>query len=332
MMDIQLLYPFVTVGLLALITVALVWYFVKRSVPQLRYSLTAFLASHAVQKSTFPRHVLTVLKIGLLIFLALLAGRPQWVDSSQTLLVQGVDIILALDVSGSMRLYDDPRVRDNRLEAAKREARAFINKRTNDPIGLVLFAEAALFRLPLTLDKAILNEVVSGIELGDIPAQGTKLLTGLGLALNRLRTSDAESKVIILLTDGMPEGDSLDPDTLITLARKYNVKIYTIGVGRNEYAFDIDQYGRAVKMPTGIDSQLLTRLALETGGLFFRAHDNAEMKAAYEAIDTLEKSDREAPLFFHFYEFFSTWVVLLILAILISENLLRMFMWRGVWA
>lgn len=318
-------YPFVCVVAIALVMLAGFFRLWGNSLRRVTYALVPFITKVVGSRGVLVTRAALISRLLLLVLLAFFMAQPQRVDKTEVLTVKGIDIIVALDVSGSMRLFDELKGRSNRFEAAKREARAFIKRRTNDPIGVVLFAEAALFRLPLTLDKVMLDDVIGQLELGDIPQNGTKLLTGLGLALNKLRLSNAPSKVVVLLTDGMPEGESLDAETLIAIAKKHDIRIYTIGVGRNDFAYDYDpRSGQVAKVPTKLDTTLLQKIADETGGLFFRAHDTSEMKAAYEAIDALEKSDREAPIFYQHHELFGAFWGGVIALLACGELMLRL--------
>ncbi|MDQ5890863.1 MAG: Ca-activated chloride channel [Candidatus Dependentiae bacterium] len=314
-------------GVTALAGMYVLWF--KRKI-RYRYALAHVIKQQGSAVTLPIRHILFALRLGALITLALLIGRPQWLDTQRDLCIKGVDIVLTIDVSGSMELFDDLKDRTQRIEAAKREALSFIAKRTNDPIGIVLFASQALSKVPLTLDKTLLLNTVKELELGDIDANDTLLFTGLATSINRLRTSTAKSKIIVMLTDGVPsENDPIDADTVIGLAREFGIKIYTLGVGRANMAYTYDQFGRVAQIPSNVDAAMLKKIATETGGYYYRVHTPAELKSAYETIDKLEQTDIKTTLFQQYHEAF-TWFAWFALLCVIAELLLRMFLWKGL--
>ncbi len=298
--------------------------------PIYSYSLGNFLHAKGFAKKSDYKKILFVLRGLSLLGLIFLIARPQWVDSSSKMNVEGIDIILTIDVSGSMRCFDDLKDRRERIQVAKDEAIRFIDKRSNDPIGIVIFAKDALSRCPLTLDKKILKDVVGELELGYINPEGTSLGTGLAVAINRLRKSKAKSKVIVLLTDGEPTPEKIEPDTAIDLAKQYGVKIYTIGIGneRGSY-FKHPYFGQIVQANTKLDSKLLNKIAKETGGQFFRANNPDELRRIYNRINSLETTEYETDIFHNYYEAFLNfiWILLLILGL---EFLLKLYFWRGI--
>jgi Ca-activated chloride channel family protein len=176
------------------------WKFYKA--PVYIYSLTGQLKSQGLVVNNWRKTFFAVTRCVVLVSLALLIARPQLVDEQSKVMVEGIDIMMVLDVSGSMQIIDDPQSRRQRVEVAKEEAINFINKRDNDPIGLVLFGGESVSRCPLTLDKTVLKSIIADIELGVISPQGTVLSKGIITALGRLKGSDAKTKIIILLTDG----------------------------------------------------------------------------------------------------------------------------------
>jgi len=306
----------------------LVYLLFKRRV-RYRYALAGVLA-HAGHGVRIPvRQLLFSLRLASLIVLTLLVARPQWVDSSDSVSVKGIDIILTIDVSGSMEWFDDQELSISRIESAKREALDFVDKRTNDPIGLVIFAKEALSRMPLTLDKPLLKSVISEIAVGDIDPYGTALMTGVATAINRLRTSKANSKVIVLLTDGMPEQEELTSDVVIKLAKQFGIKIYTLGVGREDMAYAPSEWGGVVQRESRIDEVLLRSLAVDTGGHFFRVRTPADLKVAYQRIDALEKTKYKTDLFHRYYEAFA-WFIWWFVVLLGFELFARFVWWRGI--
>jgi Ca-activated chloride channel family protein len=330
MMNFICAYPWVLPWLLAVTVFAAVYTgWLKKHVVY-RYGLAQFLFQQQAVMRTPVRSILYTLRFISLIVLAILVARPQWLDIERSLNVKGIDIILALDVSGSMELFDDLKDRTPRIEAAKREALDFIVKRTNDPIGIVLFAAQALSKIPATLDKTILKSTINDLSLGDIDPNDTLLCTGLATAVNRLRDSTAISKVIVLLTDGVPSpNDPIDADTVIGLAKEFNIKIYTLGVGRADVAYTYDQFHRVAQVPSQIDSALLQKIAHSTGGQSYRVYTPADLKKAYESIDALEKTDIKTTLFHTYHELFH-WFVWIMMFVVLLELFLRMVLWRGL--
>lgn len=313
----------------ALGVIALCAFFLKRRV-RYRYALAGTLQQVGQTVRLPVRQILYLLRMTTLVILAFLVARPQWLDSEHSVNVKGVDMVLTLDVSGSMELFDDLADRTPRIEAAKKEALDFIAKRTNDPIGIVLFGAQALSKVPLTLDKHLLTSVIRDVAIGDVDPDGTVMLTALGTAINRLRESQSKSKVVVLLTDGMPsEHDALDADTIIQLAKEFKIKIYTLGVGQSDVAYTTDAWGRTVQVPSEVDVSLLKRLAKESGGQYYRVYTPSDLKKAYESIDTLERTEYNTTLFQNFYEAFAwfVWWAVLLLGI---ELFLKMIWWRGL--
>lgn len=329
----QLLYIFIPLWI-ALILYRLQFH---RS-PVYRYPLTSQLKAQPSTKkhqskltTRYRKPILFLLRSSLLLGLIFLIARPQWVDRRSKVNVEGVDIIMALDVSGSMRLFDDIKDRRQRIDVAKQEAIRFIDKRTDDPIGIVIFAADAVSRCPLTLDKTILRSITRGLRLGVINPNGTSLATGLATAVNKLKGSKAKSKIIILLTDGQPtpQTELVTIDTALDLAKKLDIKIYTIGVGNKKGGYVQSAFGFIEQVPDSIDEQLLRKIARETNGRYFRGNNPRELKEIYETINKLEKTEYETDLFSRYYEAFSSfiWVILLLV---FTELLLSLFIWRGI--
>ena len=321
----NLLYVLFPVFLLALLYRLFIYKY-----PVYTFPAISFLKNSGFIKNTSHRKILFFMRGIALIGLTLLIARPQWVDESSKLNVEGIDIVLAIDASDSMQLIDDLSDRLPRIEVAKREAIRFIEKRTSDPIGLVLFGKEALSRCPLTLDKSILKELVGQIKLGEIDPSGTWLGTGLATAVNRLRNSKAKSKVIILLTDGEPTPpEKIEPDAAIEMAKQFNIKIYTIGIGNEKGGYFYHPMFGLQQTRYTLNTKLLEAIASKTGGQFFKASNAKEMRMIYDKIDSLEKTKIESEIFHNYYEAFLTFIWI-ILALLGLEFLLRFFIWRGV--
>ncbi|MFA7254869.1 MAG: VWA domain-containing protein [Candidatus Omnitrophota bacterium] len=237
-------------------------------------------------------------------------ARPSSVSSDKEYQTNGVDIIIALDISGSMLAEDfQP---ENRIYVAKQEAIKFIKGRENDRVGLVVFAKKAFTQCPLTLDYRILVELLSEIRVGMI-ADGTAIGMGIATAVNRLRDSNAKSKVIILITDGENNAGNIDPVTAAELAKSFDIKVYTIGVGKGGMVpFPVDDplFGkRYVQANVEIDETTLKRIADITGGLFFRARDPVALSEIYERINQLEKSEVKVKEYRSFNELFPIFLI-----------------------
>jgi len=239
------------------------------------------------------RWVLNVIYGLALLLVTLALARPQRGLRENELSGRGVDIMLALDLSSSMRSEDlQPGV--NRLAVAKQVAEVFVNQRPHDRMGLVVFAGTAVTQCPLTLNHEALIDLLRRLDFGMVE-DGTAIGQGLATALNRLRQSKAKSKVVILLTDGVNNRGAIDPLTAAELARAMGVRVYTIGVGTTGIApipVDDPVNGRHYEMqPVEIDEAVLTTIANQTGGRYFRARDSQALAAIYHQIDTMEKSD-----------------------------------------
>ena len=248
--------------------------------------------SEQLPKGNHPiRHINKLLKA--LAFGALICAlaRPQLPLSWSNVKTEGIDIVLALDISGSMLAED---FKPNRLEASKKVAMDFIKSRQNDRIGLVVYSGETFTQCPLTTDHAVLLNLFKDIKYGIIE-DGTAIGLGLANAVNRLKESDAKSKVVILLTDGENNKGSIPPLTASDIAKQFGVRVYTIGVGKNGKAripVGKDFFGRQQyrQVPVKIDEKTLTEIAKKTGGKYFRATDNKSLTTIYKEIDELEKT------------------------------------------
>jgi Ca-activated chloride channel family protein len=287
------------------------------------------LVDAAVKKNVHSRHpykkILTVMRLILLVLLALAALEPQQVDTTSRIKSQGIDIMIALDVSGSMRMADFPDDDRSRLEIAKNEAINFVHKRNSDAIGMTIFGRDAVSRCPLTHDKKIIEYLIDHIDFTVVDESATVLARGILVALNRLRASTARSKIIVVLTDGEPTV-SLDIAiaTVLDVAKEMGVKIYTIGIGGDTPT----RISRNLEIP-GVNIELLQRIARETGGQFYLAHSRQGMRSIYETIDKLEASDREVPLFSR-YEDLGGWCMWGALGVLLGKWLLSSTIWFGL--
>lgn len=298
--------------------VPLIWWYLKKnrnSTPWLGLSTLSPFASipHSwkeyLQKFNF---VLKLLAMGTLI---VALCRPQTFDSKRTQRVEGTDIVLALDISGSMASKD---FQPSRFEAAKDVAVKFVNQRKNDNMGLVVFAGESLSLMPLTYDRAALINTLQNVELGDL-TDGTAIGDGLASAINRLVSGKAKSKSIILLTDGTNNAGEVPPITAAQIAKQKGIKVYTIGVGTNGTIQITDPYGfSTTTMETKIDEASLKRIASETGGKFFRAKDERVLQEVFAEIDSLEKTVLDVENYTRTDEAFFPWVLAALICYAIS--------------
>ncbi len=324
-MYIQIVYILVPITLLAAI-----YRIFFHKTPYYVYPLSKELAKHKHTHRRYHKKILFLLRLAAMLGLIFLVARPVWIDEHSRVNIDGIDIVLAIDVSDSMNVFDDLNDRRSRIEVAKQEAIRFIEKRIDDPIGIVIFGREVISRCPLTLDKSILKEIVGSLEIGEINQQGTWLGTGLATAVNRLRTSKAKSKIIVLLTDGEPTPpEKVEPEVAIALAKQFGIKVYTIGIGNEKGGYFTHQFFGTQQVPYSVNVALLKKIATETGGMFLKANSPREMRAAYNTIDKLEKTERQTTLFHRYYEAFLTFIWL-VLGILALELILRLFIWRGV--
>lgn len=236
------------------------------------------------------RHLLFVLRIAAIALLIIVLARPQSSNRWETVTSEGVDIIMCIDVSGSMRAMD---FRPNRLEAAKDVGIGFVNGRLDDRFGLVVFSGESFTQCPLTTDRAVVTNFLKEIDFGMIE-DGTAIGMGLATSVSRLKESKAKSKVVILLTDGVNNMGDIGPVTAAEIAMQFGIRVYTIGVGsRGEAPYPVqDFYGRTVtrNMPVEIDEEVLKEVAQKTGGAYFRATDNNTLREIYRQIDQMEKT------------------------------------------
>lgn len=246
------------------------------------------------------------LKVAALVCLIIAIARPQTTDSTSKSKVDGTDIVLALDISGSMSSKD---FTPSRFEAAKEVATNFVNQRANDNLGLVVFAGESLSLLPLTYDRAAVVNALANVELGDL-TDGTAIGDGISSAINRLVSGKAKSKSIILLTDGSNNAGEVPPMTAAEIAKQKGIKIYTIGVGTNGSIHITDPYGfSTTTIETKIDEESLTKIADMTGGKFFRAKDEKMLQKVFEEIDKLEKTELDVESYTRVDEAYMPWVL-----------------------
>ena len=268
------------------------------------------------------RHLPIVLRSLAVVLIAVALARPQSAQHNSNSTTEGIDIVMSLDVSGSMLARD---FTPDRLGAAKEVASNFIMDRPNDRIGLVVFAGESFTQCPLTTDKRSLLNLLGSVKSGMID-DGTAIGNGLATAVNRLRESKAKSKVIILLTDGINNSGQIAPLTAAEIAQSYGIRVYTMGVGTMGMAPYpvIDMWGHLSFQPmkVEIDEKMLSQIAQMTGGKYFRATDNRRLKDVYDEINQLERSKVEVENFTRYQERFTLFVVLALI-LLVGEFALR---------
>ncbi len=266
------------------------------------------------------QHVPVVVRLLALACLILALARPQEISSEENITTEGIDIVLVLDISGSMLAED---FSPNRLVAAKEVASDFILGRVNDRIGLVIFSAESFTQCPLTTDYVVVRNLLREVKNGMI-ADGTAIGLAIANGVNRLKESTAKSKVMILLTDGVNNRGEIDPITAAKVAATYGVRVYTIGVGaEGEAPFPVQTpFGmRRQLMKVELDEKMLTAVSNMTGGKYFRATDNRKLKAIYAEIDKLERTKIEVTAYKKFTELFFGWIFAGILLVLVEVGL-----------
>lgn len=317
--------------LLLVIPMMAVWYLLRyrKQKPALQFSnISLFKGVHKTfRQRAYP--LLFVLRMVAVGAIVIALARPQSMLSRQEMKVEGIDIVLAMDVSGSMLAED---FKPNRLEAAKKVAADFIDGRKSDRMGLVVFAGEAFTQVPLTIDHNVLLKQLSTLKDG-MMKDGTALGDGLATAINRIKDSEAKSKVIILLTDGINNQGAVDPQSAAEIAALYNIRLYTIGVGTQglaPYPFR-DAFGRKryQNVPVELDENLLTQMSQSTvDGQYFRATNKKSLQQIFKQIDKMEKSKIDVTQYAQTKDEYMGWLILAAIALLL-EILLGLFYFRS---
>ena len=289
------------------IPLAIAWHFYNRKNrdASLKISSTkSFKNNNSLLSKVKP--VLFYVRLVALAFMIVALARPRTVDVSvKQKSTSGIDIVMAIDVSGSMLAKD---LKPNRMEALKKVASNFAKGRPNDRIGIVLYAVEAYTKTPVTSDKAIVEDAIRTIEYSQVLQDGTGIGMGLTTAINRLKDSKAKSKVIILMTDGVNNAGFIEPETASQIAKDYAIKVYTIGIGTNgmaefPYAYAPNGKGFLFKMmPVEIDVNLLQTIAKNTGGKYYRATSNSKLQEIYKEINKLETTEIQELKFYDYDE------------------------------
>ncbi len=318
--------------LFLLLPLIIVWYVIKHKKQTAELKMST-IKGFKLTNSWLPqaKHGLFVLRLLALSLVITAMARPRTVDvSTKTKNTRGIDIVIAIDVSASMLAKD---LLPNRLEALKKVASEFIKSRPNDRIGIVEYAGEAYTKTPITSDKAIVLRALNDIKYNTTIEGGTAIGSGLATSVNRIKDSQAKSKVIILLTDGVNNSGFIDPKTASELAVAYDIKVYTIGIGTNGMALSPIgilpngnfQYGR---VQVEIDEELMKDIAKVTGGKYFRADNNKKLESIYEEINKLEKTDVEEFKYYNYEEKYRP-LILLAFGLLLVEFLLRSTLFRS---
>ena len=311
--------------LFLLIPLAVIWLFYKRNqqVATLKVSSIKGFEGNSSLLVRFKPY-LSVLRLLALSSLIIALARPRTVDiSNRTKTTKGIDIVMAVDVSGSMLAKD---LKPNRMEALKRVAADFVQERPNDRIGLVVYASEAYAKTPVTSDKAIVGEAIKSIKYDNVLQDGTGIGMGLATAVNRLKDSKAKSKIVILLTDGVNNAGFIEPETAADIAKQYGIKVYTIGLGSNgmaESPYALGANGQLLfqMMKVEIDEQLMKNIARKTDGKYFRATSNDKLAEIYGEINKLETTEIEELKFYDYDEKYRAFVWIAGLLLLVETGL-----------
>lgn len=311
--------------LLVLVPLVLIWYVIKFKYRSNSFNLSSksLLAGYKAGVKVYLQHSTIVLRSLALALLIVALARPQSKHSWQDVRTEGIDIVLAVDISASMLAKD---LKPDRLEASKSVAMKFIDNRPDDRIGLVIFSGESFTQCPLTTDHAVLKNLFTSVKTGMVQ-DGTAIGMGLATAVSRLKDSKSKSKVVILLTDGVNNSGSIAPELAADLARPFGIRIYTIGVGtkgmayspvaiypNGQYAYDY--------VKVNIDEPILRKISATTGGKYFRATDNNKLKEVYAEIDKMEKTIIEEKQYSRKSELFHP-LAIAALALLLLEFLLK---------
>lgn len=302
-----------------------VWYLMlgRHKVPALKVSTASlFLKGNTKSYKNYLIHLPFLLRVVAFAMIIMVLARPQSTNRWQNTEVEGIDIMLAMDVSTSMLAMD---LAPNRLEAAKQVAAEFVNGRPNDNIGLTIFAGESFTQCPLTVDHSVMLNMLNSVKC-DIAAQGiiedgTAIGMGIANAVSRLKESKAKSKVIILLTDGSNNRGEISPEAAAEIAKQFGIRVYTIGVGTNGEA-PYPYAGRVINVPVEIDETTLNKIATITDGNYYRATSNSKLKEVYEKIDKLERTKLNVKEFSKREEEYAIFAIIALTALLL-ELLLR---------
>ncbi|MBE6336028.1 MAG: VWA domain-containing protein [Lentimicrobiaceae bacterium] len=302
--------PFFLFGLI-IIPILIVWYIFRCNNQQayVRFSDTGFFDKLPRSWKAYLRHIVFVLEIAALSLFIIALARPQSSSKNQTVNIEGIDIVLAMDISSSMLAAD---LKPDRLEAAKLVASDFVKGRPGDRMGLVIFSGETFTQVPLTTDHGMMLNMLKDMKCGMLE-DGTAIGDGLASAISRLKDSEAISKVVILLTDGDNNAGSIDPSTAAEMAKIFGIRVYTIGAGtRGTAPYPVQTPFGGIKyqqVPVTINEDILKHIANETGGKYFRAESEQKLQQIYDEIDKMERSKIEVNEFRRLHEEFYPFVI-----------------------
>ncbi len=290
---------------LALIPALTLWYwrFGKKQEGTIQFSSTKLLGNSFKKRGQWRIIIMQFVLMSMLVFTILGLTRPRLVDTFEETKIEVVDIILVLDISSSMLAED---FKPNRLEAVKKTAKTFIENRKGDRIGLLVFAGETFIQCPLTIDTDVLTNLLKDVAVAEKEYDGTAIGMAIANATNRLRNSDAKSKVMILLSDGSNNAGELDPITAAEMASEFDIKIYTIGAGTDQSVTYIPNRGY---IRNEVDEETLRAIAKQTNGHYFRAHNVGSLKRIYEEIDQLERTEIEVKTYTRYQDLYG-WLLI----------------------
>ena len=319
--------------LLLLVIPYVVWYWYRHrtATPSIRFSSTEAMCQAPKSLRQRLLHLPLMLRVACYVLAVLALARPQTSNNWSSRHTEGIDIMLCMDVSTSMLAED---LKPNRINAAKEVAVEFISGRPDDNIGLTLFAGEAYTQCPMTVDHAVLLNLLGGMQVDmaqrGLIEDGTAIGMGIANAVSRLKDSKAKSKVIILLTDGTNNRGQISPNTAADIAKTLGIRVYTIGVGTNgtaRYPYPVGGHIEYINVPVEIDTKALATIAKKTDGEFYRATDNKSLHEVYQEIDKLEKTKMNVRQYSKRYESFGTFLLLSILClgleILLQNTILK---------
>ena len=310
MSSIEFASPFFLFGLI-IIPILIVWYIFRCNNQQayVRFSDTGFFDKLPRSWKAYLRHIVFILEIAALSLFIIALARPQSSSKNQTVNIEGIDIVLAMDISSSMLAAD---LKPDRLEAAKLVASDFVKGRPGDRMGLVIFSGETFTQVPLTTDHGMMLNMLKDMKCGMLE-DGTAIGDGLASAISRLKDSEAISKVVILLTDGDNNAGSIDPSTAAEMAKIFGIRVYTIGAGtRGTAPYPVQTPFGGIKyqqVPVTINEDILKHIANETGGKYFRAESEQKLQQIYDEIDKMERSKIEVNEFRRLHEEFYPFVI-----------------------
>ncbi len=314
---------------LVLLPLMILWYIFRGRKSTSSMTLSGFenLDERVGSSRIWLRHLLALLRFSVVSLIVVVLARPQSSNKWEQVTTEGIDIVMCMDVSGSMRAMD---FRPNRLEASKDVGIEFVNARENDRFGLVVFAGESFTQCPMTTDRGVVINFLNDIDFGVIE-DGTAIGMGLATAVNRIKDSRAKSKVVILLTDGVNNQGDVGPLTAAEIAASFGIRVYTIGVGTQGTApVPVqDAFGRMVtrNMPVEIDEDVLKKIAETTDGTYFRATDNRKLREIYQQIDQMEKTRLDVKQFSkrkeEYFPFLLAAMIILLFEIMLRYTLFR---------